>query len=109
MECAMSEQRSPSSAATSAPDPAVEQQVETLVERFVEDLRAGAAPDRQALLAKHPEIAEPLARRLALVETMYRVAQASRGGGGPPASLAQASRLRHGLHRAARAIHLHCP
>ena len=38
-------------------DPAVEQQVEALVERFLEELRAGATPDRQALVAEHPEIA----------------------------------------------------
>src|SRR5262245_11359706 len=55
-----------------------EQQVEALVERFLEQLQADQKPDRAALLAAHPELAPELERRLALVEMMYRVAKAAR-------------------------------
>src|SRR5260370_18214 len=39
-----------------APD-AAEQQVEALVEEFLEQFRAGQAPDRPTLVAAHPELA----------------------------------------------------
>ncbi|MBI3467785.1 MAG: protein kinase, partial [Planctomycetes bacterium] len=53
----------------------VERQVESIAERYLDQLQAGQKPDRRALLAAHPEIAKELERRLVLVEIMYGVAQ----------------------------------
>jgi WD40 repeat protein len=56
----------------------VEQRVEELADEYLEQLQAGTAPDRRALLAAHPDVAEQLDRRLALVEALHRLA-----GSGP--------------------------
>ncbi len=44
----------------------------TLAEEFLERLHAGESPDREAILAAHPDLAEPLRRRLSLVELIWR-------------------------------------
>src|SRR5262245_7440282 len=80
------------------PPPDAEQRVEALVERFLEQLQAGEAPDRPALVAAHPELAPGLERRLALVETMFRVARLARPEGRPG-----------GTPAAERAVPLRCP
>jgi WD40 repeat protein/serine/threonine protein kinase len=77
-------------------DRTAEEQVEALVERFFEELRTGQAPDRQALVTAHPALAPLLERRLALVEKMYRVAQAA-GKDSPPQGTAE------------RAVQFQCP
>ena len=51
----------------------LEQRLQTLADSFLDQLQAGEAVDPQALLAEHPEIAELLAPRLALVEQLYRL------------------------------------
>ncbi|MCZ6688711.1 MAG: serine/threonine-protein kinase [Planctomycetota bacterium] len=51
-----------------------EEQVEQLAEAYHEKLERGDEPDRQAVLDAHPDIAEILERRLALVELIYGVA-----------------------------------
>src|SRR5262249_56997629 len=58
-----------------APPESTEAKVEALAEQYLDELQAGAAPDRQAIVAAHPDIADPLARRLELVETMFRLAK----------------------------------
>jgi tetratricopeptide (TPR) repeat protein/tRNA A-37 threonylcarbamoyl transferase component Bud32 len=70
----------------SAPENDAECQVEALVEEFLEQLQAGQTPSRLALTAAHPELAPLLDRRLALVEMMFRAAQAAKPGShtGPP-------------------------
>lgn len=52
-----------------------EAQVEALAEQYLDQLQAGQPPDKQALLDAHPDIREPLAQRLALVDMMFRAAQ----------------------------------
>ena len=49
-----------------------ERQVEEIAERFLDQLLAGEEPDRRATVAAYPEVEEPLRRRLALVEMLYR-------------------------------------
>jgi hypothetical protein len=43
---------------------AAERLVESLAERYLDQLQAGAAPDLEALAADHPEVATALYRRL---------------------------------------------
>jgi WD40 repeat protein/tetratricopeptide (TPR) repeat protein len=54
--------------------PSPEERIEAIAERFLGELRAGRAPDRLALSNQHPDIADRLARRLALVEVFHRAA-----------------------------------
>jgi len=60
---------------------AVQRQVESLAERYLDQLQRGLTPDRKALAAGNPEIAELLARRLELVDQMHSLA------GKPPSSI----------------------
>lgn len=55
-------------------DPELEQFLASVAERYLDQLLAGESPDRQAILDRHPEIAEVLDRRLQLVERMHRLA-----------------------------------
>src|SRR5262249_50343334 len=64
-----------------------ERQVEALVEGFLEQVQAGQAPDRPALVAAPRELAPERERRLALVEMMYRVAKVARPAAEPAAPL----------------------
>ena len=64
-----------------------QRQVEELADEYLEHLLAGETPDRQAFLAAHPELADLLEPRLALVELMHRVARAQRPADGEVASL----------------------
>src|SRR5437016_545801 len=94
-----------------SPDPAegpsgqlltdAERQVESLVERYVEQLQAGQPPDRAALVADHPDLAPLLDRRLALVEKMHATAQAVRA--------AAAAALPPRVQPPERGLHLQCP
>jgi hypothetical protein len=52
-----------------------EQQVEEIAERFLDLLQAGETPDRQAVVAAHPELAGLLDRRLLFVENLHRAAK----------------------------------
>ncbi len=86
---------------TSGPAPPdVEQQVEAVVEQFLEQLRAGQVPDRTTWVAAHPQLAPWLERRLSLVEVIYRVARAVQPKGGPVAEP---------RGPAEQALHLPCP
>lgn len=49
-----------------------ERRVEEVAERYLDDLLAGESPDREGIVAAHPEIGDVLRRRLALVEMLYR-------------------------------------
>jgi len=64
----------------------LEAQVESLAERYLDQLQTGHNPDRAAWVAAHPEIAAALDQQLALVEMMHRLAQrpppAARSGSG---------------------------
>src|SRR5262249_19197467 len=53
--------------------------VEELTERYLDQLHAGPAPDRQALLAAHPDLAARLTRELDLIETLYGAARIRNG------------------------------
>ena len=55
-----------------------EARIEALVEQYLDALQAGERPDRGRLLAAHPDLAEALDRRLALVEAMHRLAPSRR-------------------------------
>ncbi len=50
----------------------VEVQLEAMADRFIESLRAGEVPDRDALISEHPEIEDLARRHLALVEMLHR-------------------------------------
>jgi tRNA A-37 threonylcarbamoyl transferase component Bud32 len=95
----MSEPQPPEQGSQSASDLQAERQhrVETLADEYLERLLASEAPDRRAVLAAHPELADLLGPRLGLVELMHRVARAQRpaaegpatpGPPGPPAERA---------------------
>jgi tRNA A-37 threonylcarbamoyl transferase component Bud32/ribosomal protein S27E len=79
------------------PEPAAERQrrVEAAAEEYLEHLLAGKTPDRSAFLAAHPDLADLLEPRLALVELMHRVAR-----GQPPST---------GGMPAERVLHVKCP
>ena len=47
-------------------------QIEALSEQYLADLHAGKAPDRQALLSSHPDLAERLEPRLKMWELLVR-------------------------------------
>src|SRR3954451_6821399 len=86
---------------TSGPaSPDVEQQVEALVEQFLEQLRTGQVPDRTNWVAAHPQLAPWLERRLTLVEVICRVARAVQPKGDP---------LARPPGHAEQAMHLPCP
>ncbi len=53
----------------------IEEQIEALAEQYLSALQAGEAPDVQPILTAHPQIAEPLGRRLALVARLFRAAE----------------------------------
>jgi ribosomal protein S27E/predicted Ser/Thr protein kinase len=65
-----------------------QRQVEALAEEYLERLVAGETPDRQAFLGAHPDVADLLEPRLALLELMHRMAHAERPAAGETASLA---------------------
>lgn len=66
------------------PDPEREARIEAIVEAYLDALQAGEAPDRRALLAAHPEIADALTRRLDLVAAMHRLARSESAGADEP-------------------------
>ena len=49
-----------------------ERKVQEIAEEYLDRLIAGERLNRKAILAAHPEIAEPLERRLTLVEMIFR-------------------------------------
>ena len=53
-----------------------QRRVEALADEYLEHLLTGKAPDRQAVLAAHPDLADLLGPRLALVELIHHVAHA---------------------------------
>lgn len=78
-----------------------EEQIEAIVERFLEQLQAGENPDRAALETAHPELAPALGRRLAVVEMMFGFADATQTYTDSEQSTSTGG--------AARAIQLKCP
>ena len=52
-----------------------EQQVEEIADRYLDQLQLGESPDRDALVAAYPELAELLEKQLAFVEKLYRAAR----------------------------------
>jgi hypothetical protein len=101
----MSEPQPPEQPNRPGPEPLAERQrqVEALADEYLERLLAGGPPDRQAVLAAHPDLADLLEPRLALVELMHRVARAGRPADGQTASLARPA------GPAERVLHLECP
>jgi serine/threonine protein kinase/WD40 repeat protein len=53
-----------------------DQRVEKIADAYLDQLQRGESPDRAALLAAHPDIAEPLAEQLDFVDLMHRAQQA---------------------------------
>ena len=58
-------------------DPARERCVEELAEAYLEQLQAGAHPDRAALLSAHPDLGGALESRLDLVEVLLHFGRTS--------------------------------
>ena len=46
-----------------------------IAEEYLEGLAAGEFLDREAIVAAHPDLAEPLRRRLLLIEIIWRAGQ----------------------------------
>ena len=61
-----------------AVSPDAEQRVQKIADRYLDQLQCGESPDRDALLAAYPELAEPLEKRLSLVEQLHRAARRDR-------------------------------
>jgi len=49
-----------------------ENRIEAIAEEYLEALQAGAAPDLDGVVKKHPDLALWLERRLRLVELLFR-------------------------------------
>jgi Ser/Thr protein kinase RdoA (MazF antagonist) len=61
--------------AADRPDPrTAEQRAAELADDYLDQLQAGQSPDRKALLAAHPEVADLLEQQLRLVEVMHEAA-----------------------------------
>ena len=73
----MSEQETPLPGGEEMP-PEAEGKIDKIAEDFLDELHRGRAPDRDAILAAHPEIADPLARRLRFVQMVFGVGVAER-------------------------------
>jgi WD40 repeat protein/tetratricopeptide (TPR) repeat protein len=107
----------PSKPAVQPPDEAattVERQVQALAEQYLDQLQAGATPDRQALLTAHPDLVERLEPRLALVELMCRLARAGASDSGtpiPPAPVldANGAKTSQPPRPAERTLRIKCP
>src|SRR5262245_38368564 len=71
-----------------------EARVLEILEAHLAELRAGGAPDREALLAAHPDLAEPLAAALRALQFVHGVGHAlggsAPGGAGVPAGPGEA-------------------
>ena len=52
-----------------------ERRIEAVAEEYLAELQAGTRPDIAALVAAHADIAEPLRKRLALVERLFKAAR----------------------------------
>ena len=46
--------------------------LDEIAEEYVDRLLAGEGPDREAIVASHPEIAQALGRRLALIDLIFQ-------------------------------------
>ncbi len=57
-----------------------EERVEEIADRFLDQLQAGEAVDRSAVVAAHPELAGLLEKRLAFLENLHRAARKHRAG-----------------------------
>src|SRR5690349_15406066 len=60
-----------------------------VLDRYLADLQAGRAPDRDRLLADHPELADRLESCLAGIDFIHRAADAKDSLGGTPARLGE--------------------
>jgi serine/threonine protein kinase len=74
-----------------SPTDDAERRIEAVAEEYLDELQAGTRADLAALLAAHADIAEPLRRRLALVERLFKTA---RGADGQRFPADQARRLK---------------
>jgi hypothetical protein len=101
----MSEPQSPKQPADTSSEPQAERQrqVDALADEYLERLLEGGTPDRQTFLAAHPDLADLLEPRLALVELMDRVARAQRPADGQTVNLARPAAPPE------RALHIKCP
>jgi WD40 repeat protein/tRNA A-37 threonylcarbamoyl transferase component Bud32 len=62
------------------PGEEAELQAEEIADGYLDQLQAGQAPDRAALLATHDDIADHLVRKLDAVEAVYRASRELRAG-----------------------------
>jgi tetratricopeptide (TPR) repeat protein len=86
---------------TSPQTPDTAARVEELAEQFLDQLLAGEAPDRRAWASAHPDIADLLERRLAMLELVHRAAggRASDSASGTASSLEPSSRQYASTHQ----------
>jgi WD40 repeat protein/tRNA A-37 threonylcarbamoyl transferase component Bud32 len=80
-----------------------QRRVEALADDYLEGLIGDRTPDRHALLAAHPDLAELLEPRLALVELIHRVARARHPAAG------ETVRLTTPAAPAERVLRVKCP
>ncbi|MCZ6688306.1 MAG: serine/threonine-protein kinase [Planctomycetota bacterium] len=64
--------------------PEAEERVEFIAEGYFQQIRSGRSPDKSAMISAHPEIAEALKRRLALVERLHQAGEEERVADAPP-------------------------
>jgi WD40 repeat protein/tRNA A-37 threonylcarbamoyl transferase component Bud32 len=92
--------------------PSAEDRADSIAELYLEQLQTGESPDRQTLLAAHPDLAAVLERKLALLELLHSVGREVRessanalgvgwlsGVGRPPATGGDAEPRRRRLGR----------
>ncbi|HVC93782.1 MAG TPA: serine/threonine-protein kinase [Pirellulales bacterium] len=68
--------------------------IEAIAEEFLAGLQAGERPDPAASLVAHPDLGEPLKRRLTLVERLFRAGQNAKAGDAGPMPAERARRLK---------------
>jgi len=83
---------------TDSPDPASDddgrRRIEAIAEEFLARLQAGERPDPADVLAEHPDLAEPLKRRLTLVERLFQAGRNAQAVDGPRVPAERARRLK---------------
>lgn len=69
----MTERSAVASASAESLSPEMQQRLVDVLEKYVEEIERGFAPDADALIAEHPDLAEPLRAHLANLRLLYQL------------------------------------